>query len=441
MADTLIEAANERAHRLYDALIEDEDSRVCKDIPDSACRYVPFNFFALILANSLTKLGDQLANPKTVLAWLLAFVQAPGSLTGLLVPIRESGSMLPQFIIAAYVRQMPMRKWVWVLGSLLQGLSIVGIGLAALTLSGAAAGWTVIGFLTAFSLSRGLCSIAYKDVVGKTVPKTRRGRLGGLAAGISGGASLLAGLYLVGGPPDGSVLFFALAICGAGLLWVVAAAVFSALREEAGATEGGGNAISQAIGSLSLLNTDREFRRFVLVRALLLCSSLSAPFYVALATERAGADAATLGSFILASGLAATLSAPVWGRLADLSSRDVMIAGGGLAALLGLALIGFVQLLPDLAATPLPYAIAYFLLGIAHSGVRLGRKTYIVDMAGGTKRTDYVAVSNSVIGAILLASGLAGALLALISAEAVILVLSLAGLGGAVLGRRLEQVT
>ena len=37
---------------------------------------------------------------------------------------------------------------------------------------------------------------------------------------------------------------------------------------------------------------------------------------------------------------------------------------------------------------------------IAHDGVRVRRKTYLVDMAGGTERTDYVSVSSSVIGAL-----------------------------------------
>ena len=58
--------------------------------------------------------------------------------------------------------------------------------------------------------------------------------------------------------------------------------------------------------------------------------------------------------------------------------------------------------------------MAFFILGIAHAGVRVGRKTYVLDMAGGNKRTDYVAVSNSAIVLILLATGLFGLLIALI---------------------------
>jgi hypothetical protein len=41
-----------------------------------------------------------------------------------------------------------------------------------------------------------------------------------------------------------------------------------------------------------------------------------------------------------------------------------------------------------------------------HGGVRLGRKIYLVDMASGDNRAAYVAVSNTLIGVLMLAGGL-----------------------------------
>jgi hypothetical protein len=79
-------------------------------------------------------------------------------------------------------------------------------------------------------------------------------------------------------------------------------------------------------------------------------------------------------------------------------------------------------------------------LSVAHSGVRLGRKTYVVDLAGGNRRTDYVAVSNSVIGVVLLLLGGMGAVAQGFSVTVVILVLSLFGLTGAAVSWRLPEV-
>ena len=332
-----------------------------------------------------------------------------------------------------------MRKWVWVGGSILQCVAVLGMGLVAFTLHGAAAGWSIIALLVLFSLARGLCSVAHKDVLGKAIPKTRRGRLTGYASSVAGLLALGIGVFLTS-QGDAADSFYGILLAAAGLLWLLAAAVFALVQEQPGATEGGGNALREAVHSLDLLRTDSDFRRFVIVRSLLLCSALSAPYYVILASERGVADISTLGWFVVANGLASSLSAPFWGRLADASSKTVMVRAALLTAGLGLLVAVLSVFLPALVAQTGFYPAAYFVLGIAHSGVRLGRKTYIVDMAGGNKRTDYIEASNTVIGLVLLGTGLIGALAGLVSALGVIVVLSLLGLAGALLGRRLPEV-
>ncbi|MGY8914174.1 MAG: MFS transporter, partial [Flavobacteriales bacterium] len=147
-----------------------------------------------------------------------------------------------------------------------------------------------------------------------------------------------------------------------------------------------------------------------------------------------------LGLFIIANGLASIISAPIWGAMADRSSKNVMVRSGLIAALLGIAFFSIITWMDGLRENYWLYPSAFFLLGIAHSGVRLGRKTYIVDMAGGNKRTDYVAVSNTIIGIILLITGGISALASIISVEGIILVLSLLGIAGAYTSSRLPEV-
>mgnify|MGYP000573784432 CR=1 FL=1 len=74
------------------------------------------------------------------------------------------------------------------------------------------------------------------------------------------------------------------------------------------------------------------------------------------------------------------------------------------------------------------------------AGVRAGRKTYLVDLAGGVKRTDYVSVSNTLIGLLLLVVGGVTSLFSWLAPEVVILGLSLFGLAGAGLARTLPEV-
>jgi small-conductance mechanosensitive channel len=83
--------------------------------------------------------------------------------------------------------------------------------------------------------------------------------------------------------------------------------------------------------------------------------------------------------------------------------------------------------------------VLYFLLSIAHSGVRVGRKTYVVDLASGNRRTDYVAVSNTLIGVLLLVAGSVGALSAVIGVTGVVAVLSGMGALGSLLCLALRE--
>ncbi len=427
------------AETIYEALTEEEDARLCLDIDESACRESPQSFFLILVSYFLTKLGDAIASPKTTLAWLTAAVGAPAFVLGLLVPIRESGSMIPQLFIGGVIRQLPIRKWVWVTGSAAQGLCIVGIAAVAVSLEGRAAGWALLALVSLFSLARGFCSVAAKDVLGKTIPKNKRGQLNGWSASAAGLVAIAVGLLLFfpGANTSGAHLIAGLLLC-AGLFWAIAALVYARVPELAGETAGGRSAL-ESLGKLDLLATDAAFRRFVITRALLMCSALSAPFYVALAQSNRGSMIAVLGAFVVAAGLASVVSAPVWGRMADRSSKQVMVFAASITAAIGIATFAADRFLPWLTGSAWFLPLAYFILSVAHSGVRVGRKTYIVNLAGGNQRTDYVAISNSVIGVLLLMVGLVGMLAPLISIAGVIGLLALMGLVGAVLGTSLPD--
>jgi hypothetical protein len=436
--------------RLYDILFdEDQDARICKDIPDDACTNVPRNFFIHLVTQISTKTGDALSSPRLVLSWLLAGLGVSPAFIGVVVPIREAGSLLPQLAIGSAVRRRPIRKWFWVAGSILQGLSVLGIAAVALTARGSGAGWSIIALIALFSVSRGACSVTGKDLVGKTVPRTRRGRLSGLAAAIAGAITVVFGGGLaLRGPETLSVGVFAALVAVAGGLWLAAAGVMSRLVEAPGATSGGGNALRAALGSLRILVRDRTFRRFVVARALLASTVLSMPFYVLLARDATGDRASTLGLFMIASSLATALSGHTWGKLADRSSRRALIIAGAAASLTGI----FAYLLGTASGgsgessgtgsggASWIYAVLFFVLAVAHTGIRVGRKTYLVDMAPADDRASYVAVSNTVIGFVLLLSGGLGVLGTFLTPYEVILVFAVLGLFGTLVALSLDEV-
>jgi MFS family permease len=131
----------------------------------------------------------------------------------------------------------------------------------------------------------------------------------------------------------------------------------------------------------------------------------------------------------VASGLAAILSNPIWGRATDhASDRAAMTVAGGIGAL---AAMLAAALLVAGSGSELAYATVVFIAVAAQEGVRLGRKAYIVTASPPRERPLYVALSNTIIGVVMIGLALLGVVAELASVSAAV---------GAVLGLSLLGV-
>jgi|TARA_R110000851_G_scaffold8852_1_gene33763 MFS family permease len=427
--------------RLYEWLTGDEDSRMCDDIPDGACDEQPRNFFLHLWASLGNKLADELSSARLVLPWLMGIIGAPVWMVGLLVPIREAGALLPQIFVAGFIRVKPKRKWVWVTGALIQALAALVLALLALFATGALGGSLVLAALVLLSLARGLSSIATKDVLGKTIAKRRRGTLMGWSGSVAGGATLAAGaaLMLFENRPGNIVVAVLLVIAASG--WLMNAIAAARIEEAPGAVEGGENGWDSIKLGLSLLKNDRAFLHFNLARALLLSSALALPYIALLGQNQSGTDLGGLGILIVVSGVAAMVASPIWGKRADQSSRNVMRDAAIGTAICCLLAASLAWLPGGWAESIWPYAVVYALLVIIHHGVRLGRKTYLVDMATQDNRALYVALSNTLTGILMLVvGGVMGALAQWFGSVILLLILAATAVGAVLSAHQLPNV-
>ncbi|MBT8472962.1 MAG: MFS transporter [Marinicaulis sp.] len=405
----------------FEAIAIDDHGRVCKEIPESACQEEAGNFFTHVSALSLSKSADALIDPKLVLSWLLTHLGAPAAAIGLLVPVREAGALLPQLFTAAGLRRLPLRKFAWSAGAAAQGAASIAIAFVALTMTGAAAGWLILFLLALLAIARSICSVTYKDVLGKTIDKSRRGAATGLAGSTASVTAIVFALLLTSGIAPRETLA-PIAIMIAGACWVAAAVFFLSLTEEKGAVDGGANAFSEAVKHFNYLKSEPQLRRFILARGLLTATALAPPFMVAAASKQ-GAAYSQLGLLVLASAAASLASSFIWGKLSDRSSRRVLFFAsiGGACALAAAAVFGAAGNLGHSLALP----IILFALMIAYQGVRLGRSTHLVDMATEETRGAYTALSNTVIGLLLLAGGIFGVIASIIGAAGVLGVMAI----------------
>lgn len=426
--------------RFADLLDPDEDARSCKEIPDEACREQPRNRLVHITALTLTKVGDSLVDAKLTLTWLLGSLGAPPFMIAWLVPIRESLALLPQLAVGQWIREHPVRKGFWIIGSLVQAAALLTMASVAAFMEGSNAGWCVIAALAVFSIGRGVTSVASKDVLGKTVDKQRRGSVNGVATSIAGLAAVIMGsLLIVFGAPEGRMPLVLL-LCAAASLWLIASAVYATLREFPGATAGGENGLRAALSNLRLAWENHQLRTFLVTRTLLIGSGLAAPFYVSLANQNRQQSLSGLGAMVLVAGIANLLSGRLWGKLADRSSRWTMAISGGLCAALSLAVVCVDSLHLDRSASAFWYASVIFIFYLGHAGIRMGRKIYLVDMASPDNRAQLVAVSNTLIGILLLVIGALSSWLSIWGITPALLALALLCAAGALMALRLPPL-
>lgn len=384
--------------RFYDFLTEEDEPRACKAIPEEACTNVPKNFSLNIANGTLTKLAEKIISPNLTLAWIMDFFGASSAMIGALVPVKDAGSLLPQLAVSGKIRSFAIRKYFWAVSALVQAFAWL-----------AAAGHIFFGnenslpivlliLLAVFSFASGVASVAYKDVIGKTIPKNTRGQMLSYRSTFGGILSLVAGVVLVFFiQQEADKYIYGFMFLFAAALWFVASALFFMINEEKGATEGGRNPLQEVKAGINLIKDEKNFRIFLFTRALLMAVPLLQPFYVLVAKDIEDTNWSLLGYLIIVNGLANVISSPFWGKIADQSATRLMrissfiaIGGGVFALLFYLASdwnLGFFAFLP-----------VFFINGIAYSGARLSRKTYLVDYAPNDNRATYVSVANTFIG-------------------------------------------
>ncbi len=365
--------------------------------------------------SSCTKLADLLISTKTTLPWLLTSLGAPTWIISLLVPIRESGSLIPQWPIKQQTQSITNRLILWRAGIIAQTCAISFILASAMFTRSVTAGLLILGALIVLSLGRSFTSLSMKDIQGLNISKGQRGKLVGLASSISGLLSLLtAALMLYSADKQNELVIQALLALSVVvmLLSLVCSIGLTAHLDEPN------NDLAQSDNIWSTIRSQAALRQLIISRCLLLHGALIAPFFVS--ASASSEQSFQLPFYIIASALASFFSSYLWGRLADHSAVKTLFY----ATLVCIAASLSFFFLSSMKIGPLNILL-FFALSLGYAGVRTGRKTYILDIAEGSQRTLYVAAANSCVGYVLLALGGVYALLHIWISEYIVLLMTL----------------
>jgi hypothetical protein len=353
-------------------------------------------FIVLLIIASLTKLADLLVSPKTTLPYILTASGAPMWLISLLVPIKESGSLIPQWFLKTKVaHRFSNRSVLWRLGALTQGIGILLLVFMLVVSRDAALALGVLLLLMFIAGGRAVCSLTMKDIQAETVEQGKRGKLIGMASSISGGLTLLfSTIFVLSDQTLTNTISYALLIVGA--LLFLSSLVFSfALQVEYDPQE----EAKYGQNFRQLVACEPNLRHIIISRLLLLHSALVVPFVVA-AAATGDNTTSSLAYFVGLSALASLVSSYVWGIFSDKSAITTLRIATMICIIATLIVGIWKEQLPSYAGL-----LLFFILTLGHAGIRTGRKTYLLDITNRSNRTGYVAAANTCVGIGLLCLG------------------------------------
>lgn len=409
-------------------------------------KYVERHFFIIVSIRLLSNIASQLANTKTTLTWLASSIGVPPFLIGLFVPLRESLSLIPQALLASYIQGYTTRRYFYFFSLLGQAIVMICLIFIILNLTGIEAGVAFICCLCVFALMRCIGSLSSKELLGNLIPKSQRGQLAGTSASLSGFCILIIGVLIFLGVIGfkSSAAWLLLLAVG---LWVISALICLLLKEginnKNGMSKEGNQKgmFAHLKAMLKTLKHDKNLKTFILARAFLVSSGMSSPFILLLsknANDSPTNNIKNLGIFIILNGLASLISARFWGRFADANSLKLIKITALFTAITCIITAAF-SLYANVYSIWVIGAL-FFSISVIHQGVRIGRKTYIIDLAEGDKRTRYISLSNTIIGIIIFPIGAMIALTAQFSLTLALTFLSVLPIFGLFYAARLPKL-
>jgi len=405
--------------------------------------------FRLGVANGiLFGLGSALAEPNTVLPVFVSTLTSSKAAIGLLSALAIGGWLLPQLVCAHYLQDRPHKMSLYRWTALIRCSAWLVCVPATWWLAAPAPRLALLLFLAGyalFTLGGGAGSIAFIDIVAKTVPVNRLGSFFGARA-IGGGLLAIAagGLvrYLLGPAGPGYPANYGLLFALAGLMCSVALATFAFIREPAGASQQKqGSLLQFLLSAPSLLAADANFRRLFLTSLLVGGAWAVAPFYIIYARDQLAMPAGMLGFYLSVQMVGSVVSNILWMPLGDRrSGKTVVQVSAAVTTLVPLLawLITMLGLVPGQAR--LAFSAVFLLAGAGGVGGFISSTKYLIELAPEADRPRYAGAFNTFSAASAAFPVLAGVLIDASSFRLAFALAAACGLVGVLVAQRLQDL-
>ncbi len=353
-----------------------------------------WNFSVNVLDNMFYALAISLVSQETIMPLLVSQLTDSTIAVGMIPAIFSLSFLLPQLFVANHAERLPRKLPFVLLGSgLLQRLPYPLIGIALLLFAVEAPGLALllffIGIATA-AFGGGIITPAWFTMIGKVVPRRRRGIFFGLADG--GGLLMgVVGAYFVGRVLDiieypGS---FALLFLVCGLIHAISWFALSLTREPPSDAIKEATPLRHYFSRLpSVLRRHANYRRFLVGYALLRLSMMAVSFFIVFGNmnyELSGAEIGLLNAIFIGTQAVMRLLfgwlGDRWGHKRNLVVSALCMA---LAAIFALSSANVAGLIP-----------AFICLACAISSDGVSHFNIVLEFADPAEQPTYIGLTNT----------------------------------------------
>ena len=318
------------------------------------------------------------------------------------------GSLWPQLLISNFAEAKERKKPFYVVAGSARVVFLTLMALTTYLLGASQPG--LLALLVAvsyfsYSSGSGVCGIAFWDIIGKTIPATRRGKLMGLRGFYGGILGLASGFYVRHMLSDGGPLFpanYAWLFATAALFQCGTMLAFAAMPEPSTAVNKERMPFRNHLNrGLTFFRLDRDYRLFFAIRVLNSITMVGGMVFIPYAIKVLGMPESSVGVLMIVATCFALPSNFLWSHIGDrYGNRLLMLMGLGLY--LSVPVIAFTSYYVPALPLPLPFLDGYDLRGgvfivafmvsaVALKGWGIGDVNYLLEIAPEESRPSYYA--------------------------------------------------
>ncbi len=391
------------------------------------------NFRFALLQGTFMRINLAFADSSTVLPAFIHKLSGSDLLVGLTGSMMTVGWMWPQLLISNLLEHRPRKMPFYVLGMSVRVLAWLAIFFSTIVIGERSPMLLAGCFLCLYFVSSsamGVSTLPYMDIVSKAIAPPQRARffslrqlyggffaiwVGFLVRAVLGDESEFTGIlgnitrafrtftiYFIGvvcrvetdlGFPYNYSFLFICSVMAAFFSFIS----FLGVREPIHPVQPSRKPISQHLKQgLYFLQTDHNYRRFILFRVFAHFSGMATPFYMPYALNELEFSEATMGFFIVCSALSGVISNTTWGYIGEkYGVRSLLIIAAGLMGIPP-ALAFSSSILPVSLQIPAFFMI-FIVGGILSNGTMVGFMAYMLNLAPPRNRPSYIGFMNTLL--------------------------------------------